>query len=94
MPVATEEEKVRKLAEEIFSQMSDEYALQVLEIKEMGWQCDCSEERLEKVLMTIGVRDLTEIMEEDGQAELVCQFCLKKYNFDKAHLGRILASIT
>ena len=40
-----------------------------------------------------GVKDLTEIIEEDGKAELVCQFCLKKYNFDKAHLGRILASI-
>ena len=59
----------------------------------MDWQCDCSEERLEKALMTIGEKDLTEIIEEDGEAELVCQFCLKKYHFDKDHLTRILASI-
>ena len=43
--------------------------------------------------MTIGAGDLTEIIEEDGEAELVCQFCLKKYHFDKDHLLRILASI-
>ena len=43
--------------------------------------------------MTIGEKDLSDIIEEDGQAELVCQFCCKKYHFDKEHLERILASI-
>ena len=57
------------------------------------WHCDCSEERLEKILMTIGEKDLTEIIEEDEGAELVCQFCCKKYYFDKAHLLRILAEM-
>ena len=84
---------VRALAAEIFKGMPEEFSLDILDIKQIEWQCDCSEERLEKVLMTIGVKDLTEIIEEDGKAELVCQFCLKKYNFDEAHLGRILASI-
>ena len=93
-PEATDEEKVRALAADIFSEMPEDFALKVLDIKEIGWECDCSEERLEKVLMTIGVQDLKEIIEEDGQAELVCQFCLHKYNFDKAHLERILASIS
>lgn len=92
-PEATDEEKVKALAEEIFGEIPEDFKLETLAIKEMDWQCDCSEERLEKVLMTIGEKDLTEIIEEDGKAELVCQFCLKKYNFDKAHLMRILASI-
>ena len=56
----------------------------------MHWLCDCSMERLEKVLMTIGVQDLRQIIEEDGQAEMVCQFCCKKYHFDKEHLEAIL----
>ena len=59
----------------------------------MDWNCDCSCERLEEILMTIGERDLKESIEEDGEAELVCQFCLKKYKFDKAHREKILASI-
>ena len=40
--------------------------------------------------MTIGRRDLVEIIETDGKAELQCQFCLKKYNFDKEELLDIL----
>lgn len=92
-PIASEEGRIRALAEEIFKDMPEEFAIKALDIKEMEWNCDCSEERLEQVLMTIGEKDLTEIIEEDGEAELVCQFCLKKYNFDKAHLERILASI-
>ena len=62
------------------------------ETRDMHWDCDCSMERLEKVLMTIGVQDLREIIEEDGQAEMVCQFCRKAYHFDKEHLERILAA--
>ena len=83
---------VRGMAREIFSGLPSEYALEELEIRNMDWKCDCSEERLAKVLMTIGKKDLKEIIEEDNEAELVCQFCLKKYKFEKAHLERILAS--
>ena len=77
----------------IFGQMPEEYMVSGLEYRDIGWECDCSEERLEKVLMTIGEDDLKEIIEEDGHAEMVCQFCCKKYDFDKEHLERILASI-
>ena len=87
------DESLRLLSQEIFGRIPQEFAIEELEIKNMDWNCDCSFERLEKILMTIGERDLKEIIEEDGEAELVCQFCLKKYKFDKAHLEKILASI-
>ena len=87
------DESLRLLLKEIFGRIPEEFAIEELEIKNMDWNCDCSFERLEKILMTIGERDLKEIIEEDGEAELVCQFCLKKYHFDKDHLMRILASI-
>ena len=87
------DERLRLLSKEIFGRIPEEFAIEELEIKNMDWNCDCSFERLEKILMTIGERDLKEIIEEDGEAELVCQFCLKKYKFDKAHLEKILASI-
>ncbi len=87
------EERLRQLLVEIFGELPEEFAVEELEIRNMDWNCDCSFERLEKVLMTIGEKDLKEIIEEDGEAELVCQFCLEKYKFDKAHLEKILASI-
>jgi molecular chaperone Hsp33 len=92
-PKASEEEKVKFLSEKIFKDIPEEFALETLGFRDIQWYCDCSEERLEKVLMTIGKEDLEEIIREDEEAELVCQFCLKKYKFDKAHLEEILANI-
>ena len=43
--------------------------------------------------MTIGRDDLQEIIKEDGQAELQCHFCLKKYQFNKEELQEILEKI-
>jgi len=90
----SEEGVVSALMDHIFRDIPPEFALQKLETKDMRWECDCSEERLEKVLMTIGRKDMEQIIEEDGQAELVCQFCEKKYHFDKEHLLRIYEQMT
>lgn len=89
----SDEDILQAMMDRIFATMPEEYQVETLEFKEMRWHCDCSEERLEKVLMTIGEKDLTDIIEEDGQAELVCQFCCKKYYFDKEHLERILEAV-
>ena len=43
--------------------------------------------------MTIGKNDLKQIIEEDGEAELQCHFCLKKYHFDKEELTAILENM-
>ncbi|MBP6492508.1 MAG: Hsp33 family molecular chaperone HslO, partial [Clostridia bacterium] len=49
-----------------------------------------SEERLEQVVISIGSKDLKQIIEDDGKAELICQFCETKYLFDKEHLEVLL----
>lgn len=89
----TEEGILANLLSHIFSNMPEEYAVEPLETREINWNCDCSEERLEKVLISIGQKDLEEIIQEDGQAEMQCQFCLKKYFFDKSHLESLLEAI-
>lgn len=90
----SEEGLVNDLLYDIFAELPEEYTLQVKEVKNMRWECDCCEERLEQVLMTIGAKDLKEIIEEDGQTELVCQFCETKYFFDKEHLEKIYDQVT
>lgn len=90
----SEEGLVNDLMDDIFKGLPEDYQLNKLDMKEMHWECDCCEERLEQVLMTIGAQDLKTIIEEDGQAELVCQFCESKYFFDKEHLLRIYDQVT
>lgn len=84
---------VQALMDEIFCSISDEYRPEALEFRDIQWNCDCSRERLEQVLMTIGKNDLKQIIEEDGEAELQCHFCLKKYHFDKEELTAILENM-
>ena len=83
-------ERLAALLQEIFKDVPEEYQPEILAEREIRWECDCSRERIESALLTIGRRDLTEIIEEDGEAELQCQFCCKKYHFNKDELGAIL----
>jgi len=52
--------------------------------------CDCSRERIEKALISIGEKDLTAMINEDHGAELTCQFCNKKYTFNEEELISLL----
>lgn len=85
----TEEAVMDALLENIFASLPEEFQVETLEYRDLGWECDCSEPRLEQALISIGCEELDKIIEEDGQAELVCQFCTKAYHFDKAHLERL-----
>ena len=55
-----------------------------------AYRCDCSRERMERALLSLGREELSQIIEEDGQAELSCHFCNSKYTFTKAELERLL----
>lgn len=60
---------------------------------EIKFDCDCNKEKFEKGLISIGKDDLNKIIEEDGKAEIVCQFCNKKYNFNKEELEELIKKI-
>ena len=56
------------------------------------YRCDCSKERIERALISIGAGELTEMIEQDGGAEVSCQFCNRVYRFDAAALTALLAA--
>ncbi|HZK62118.1 MAG TPA: Hsp33 family molecular chaperone HslO [Anaerovoracaceae bacterium] len=89
----SEEGLLDDLLAHIFEEMPEEYKVVKIGSREIKWECDCSRERLEQVLMTIGRDDLEKIINEDGHAEMVCQFCTKKYHFEKSELEKILEEI-
>lgn len=43
--------------------------------------CDCSRERIERALIALGAKELQDIIEQDGGAEICCHFCNAKYAF-------------
>lgn len=57
------------------------------------YECGCNKEKFADGLITLGKEQLTEIIEEDGKAEIQCQFCNKLYNFNKDELVEILEKV-
>ena len=55
-----------------------------------AYECKCSKERMEQALISIGEEELRGIIEEQGEAELNCQFCDNKYKFNKEELEELL----
>ena len=59
----------------------------------MEYRCYCSRERVSRALISMGKRDLSELIAEQGQAELTCQFCDAVYRFSKEELEQLLAEM-
>ena len=57
------------------------------------YKCDCSKEKMKTALISLGKKEIDDIIKEDGKAELVCHFCNKKYDFNKEELEEIKRKI-
>ena len=53
----------------------------------------CSKQNFSKALITLGAKDLQEIIEEDHKIEAVCHYCGEKYLFNEEELKIILEKI-
>lgn len=72
--------------------MSD-FELEILETTEIEYRCDCSRERMERALISLGAKELQEIVDEQGGAELTCRFCDTKQVFTKGEIEGYIAEI-
>lgn len=54
------------------------------------YECGCTKEKFEKGIISLGKKEIQEIIEEQEQAEVVCQFCNKKYIFTKQELENMI----
>lgn len=67
--------------------------VQFLEEYPVQWLCNCSHERIAGLLKSIGVAELEDMIEKEGETEVVCHFCSTRYHFGKADLNAILADM-
>ena len=79
-------------AEDIIKEITDgDY--EILETKELFYECNCSKERFARGLKSLGKDTLNEILTEDKKAEITCNFCNTKYEFNEDDLKEIIMSI-
>lgn len=65
---------------DILKRALPQFELEVLEEADTGYVCDCSRERVERALISLGREELLEMAREET-TEVGCQFCDKKYRF-------------
>lgn len=51
--------------------------------RKVAYKCNCSRDRMERNLMAIGKKDLTELSEDPNGIDLECHFCDQKYHFSQ-----------
>ncbi|GMA99630.1 Hsp33 family molecular chaperone HslO [Pelosinus sp. IPA-1] len=59
----------------------------------LQFECHCSYERVQKVLVSLGEMEINDILVTDGHAEVCCPFCSEKYQFNKDDLELVLTLI-
>ena len=58
------------------------FAPNVLDERDVHYQCDCSAERTKEMLFSLGRKELVRMRDEDPACEVVCHFCHSKYQYD------------
>jgi molecular chaperone Hsp33 len=76
--------------EEILEFIFEDMNLNILDSLEPKFKCDCSRERVEKALISIGRKDLEEIYNEGKEEEITCHFCNTSYVFSNDDIGELL----
>ncbi|WP_426349500.1 Hsp33 family molecular chaperone HslO [Alloiococcus sp. CFN-8] len=83
-----------KTIEEITEYIFEGMDLKLTEEVIPEYKCDCSREKVEGVLLSIGKKDLVELYEDNKEEELICHFCNTKYSFSHEDIGRLIEEST
>lgn len=77
-------------AEKLIEILMKDLDFKILEKREITYKCNCSREKVEDAIVSVGPREIEEILREDKKAEVSCYFCDKVYDFDESDLERML----
>lgn len=69
------------------------FSPEILEEHPVAYRCYCSRDRVTRALISMGRQELSGLIEEQGKAELTCQFCDKAYNFTHEELEELLSAM-
>ena len=67
---------------------------EVLEERTPVYRCDCSRERIERMLVTLGKDELTDMIDTQHGAKVDCHFCNRRYEFSEEDLKILLTAAT
>lgn len=82
MPSVTSMMEQGKTVRDILDMALATFDPEVLDTSSVVYHCDCSEERVHRMLKSLGRSEVEKLRDEDPLAEVHCQFCDKTYRVD------------
>ncbi|MBG9508053.1 heat shock protein Hsp33 [Bacillus thuringiensis] len=79
--------------EELLYAVLGEDKVKVLETMDVQFNCTCSRERIESVLISLGKTELEQIREEEEETEVHCHFCNERYKFSKEDITNLIENL-
>lgn len=76
--------------ESLLEKVLDGFDIEINDRMDTKFYCNCSKERVEKALISIGRKELNELIQEGKEVELNCHFCNTNYVFSVEELKEIL----
>lgn len=76
--------------EQMLTLLLGNLGVQVLDTINTSYVCNCNEERVRKAIISIGPKDLGEMIAEEKEIEVNCHFCNRNYKFSVDALKEML----
>lgn len=76
--------------EQILEYVLGDFGLEIMETVPTEFYCNCTKERVEKAIISIGKKDIQEMIHDNEPIEVNCHFCNTHYHFSVEELKEIL----
>lgn len=80
--------------EDLLAKLFDGVPFTVLEKRTLAFQCSCSREKIERVLISLGKEELEGLMAKNEPVEITCEFCREVYRVELDELAGLLGELS
>ncbi len=87
-----DEELLTLGAQELLHRLYHEEDLRLYEAKPIHFKCTCSQEKIDNAVYSLGEKEASELLKEQGTISVDCEFCNTKYTMDEIDVKRVFAT--
>ena len=75
--------------EKLLHRLYHEEDVRLFDAEPVAFRCSCSREKIERLLVGMGEREIDSILEQEGEIRADCEFCFAKYRFDRVDIAAL-----
>ncbi len=91
MPTVTELLRKGGRPEDMLQMIFEGIEFTVLEQRGLSYQCTCSRDRIERILISLGCEELEKMKREQEETKVTCEFCRTDYRFGREEMEEFFA---